>query len=129
MEILILILPRSSTSLQEKTEMDIPHWSPIRELVEGAKLRPKHIVIRYHGAGIGGTSAQLLDKVFSLRNDLRNSLPEYTLSKIRDGEDVFICVLVPPGCEFVVSLLVIFALGAAICTMCESHLSAVAFQV
>ncbi len=33
----------------------------------------------------------------------------------------FLFVCVPPGWEFVVSLLAIFALGTAICPLCESY--------
>jgi hypothetical protein len=103
-----------------KNQMDLPSFSPFPELYEQATRNLEHAILYDYARLLSQTSAQLLLSVAHARNHLRESLDAEILSKLRSSdEDVFIFTLTPPGYEFVVYMLAILSLGAAICPLCE----------
>ena len=102
--------------------MELPNRQPFNQLLESAKKDPTKIVIRDLATGVQTTRLQLLASVVDCRDKLRKLLNEKTVSKLDIGsEDVFICLLVEPGWDFVVAMLAIRALGVggAICPLCK----------
>ncbi|PVH96546.1 acetyl-CoA synthetase-like protein [Periconia macrospinosa] len=93
----------------------LPPVSPFLELIERADRNPKKIILRDHSSGVSATSGQLLHSISSFRAKVHKNLlrnPLYDATNMKD--DKFIFLLAPPGFEYVVSMLTIFSLGAAI---------------
>ena len=97
-----------------------PSVSPFPELIERAKRNPKKIVLRDHSAGINATGGQLLHSVSRFRGKLLERLGGHLTSSAENGnEEKFVFLIAPPGWEYVVSMLTIFALGAAMSAQCK----------
>ncbi|KAG0645085.1 Acyl-synthetase family member [Hyphodiscus hymeniophilus] len=95
-------------------QLSFPSVSPFLELVQQAERNSKNIILRDHSLGVAATAGQLLYNVSLLRNKLRTALLQNGMYDARnDNEDKFIFLLAPPGWEYVVSMLTIFSLGAA----------------
>jgi len=91
-----------------------PSVSPFLELIQRQERSPNKIILRDHSTGVTATAGQLLYSVSLLRNKLQTTLLQYGMYDARNGnEDRFIFILAPPGLEYVVSILTIFSVGAA----------------
>jgi acyl-coenzyme A synthetase/AMP-(fatty) acid ligase len=98
----------------------LPPVSPFLELIERADRNPKKIILRDHSSGVSATSGQLLHSISSFRAKVHKNLlqnPLYDATNTKD--DKFIFLLAPPGFEYVVSMLSIFSLGAAVSAQCK----------
>ncbi len=101
----------------------IPPFPPFPSLLCRATKNASHIILRDHISPTDQlhiTSAQLLHSVLAFRNKIRRYLSPETLQHLRTGsQDVFICILVPGGWEFVISALAVMAIGAAPVPLCK----------
>ncbi|KFZ05030.1 hypothetical protein V501_08742 [Pseudogymnoascus sp. VKM F-4519 (FW-2642)] len=88
-----------------------PPVSPFLELIQHARQHPDRIALRDHSTGKTATAGQLLQRVSSLRDKLKDELLQNGWETA--GQDKFIFLIAPPGLEYVVSMLTIFSLGAA----------------
>jgi malonyl-CoA/methylmalonyl-CoA synthetase len=101
---------------------DLPDRLPFPQLLEQAKENPHPVLVRDPATGIDGTSAQLLESVIQVRDELRIRLDSDTLSRLDSGsDDVFIFLLFPPGWNYIVSVLAVFALGGAVMPIRKSQ--------
>jgi malonyl-CoA/methylmalonyl-CoA synthetase len=104
----------------------VPSFQPFKQLLETARTSPGKVVLRDFAANVSATAPQLLHAVVTFQEYFLNVLSLKTRAKLDAGEDVFICLLAPAGWEFVVAMLAIRVLGAAVCPLCESSLKAYA---
>ncbi len=101
-----------------------PPLSPFLELIQQAEHSPDSIVVRDHSSGMTATAGQLLYSVSLLRAELQAKLEQNSMYDTQnDNEDRFIFLLAPPGLEYVVAMLTIFALGAGMSAQCAPSLS------
>lgn len=94
-----------------------PPVSPFLELIQHARQHPDRIALRDHSTGKTATAGQLLQRVSSLRDKLKDELLQNGWETA--GQDKFIFLIAPPGLEYVVSMLTIFSLGAAMSAQCK----------
>jgi malonyl-CoA/methylmalonyl-CoA synthetase len=105
-------------------QLSFPAISPFPELVRQSQRSPDKIILRDHASSKTATAGELLRSVSSLRNKLNVILMQNGLYDCRkDGDDRFIFLLAPPGLEYVVSMLTIFSLGAAMSAQCKQIIS------
>ncbi|KFY18238.1 hypothetical protein V492_00058 [Pseudogymnoascus sp. VKM F-4246] len=88
-----------------------PPVSPFLELIQRAREDPERIILRDHSTGKTATAGQLLQRVASLRDKLKDELLQNGSESA--SQDKFIFLIAPPGLEYVTSMLTIFSLGAA----------------
>lgn len=101
-------------------ELQFPQVSPFLELIQQAEQTPSNIVLRDHSLGTTATARQLLESVALLRNKLQQALQQNAIYESwNDSDDKFIFLIAAPGLEYVVSMLTIFSLGAAMSAQCK----------
>lgn len=106
-------------------ELSFPPISPFLELIEREERSPNKIILRDHSSGVTATAGQLLHSVSLLRDKLQATLLQNGMYDAGNAsDDRFIFLLAPPGWEYVVSMLTIFSLGAAMSAQCKHLLSA-----
>ncbi|KFY69362.1 hypothetical protein V496_00297 [Pseudogymnoascus sp. VKM F-4515 (FW-2607)] len=88
-----------------------PPISPFLELIQHERQSPDRIILRDHSSGRTATAGQLLQRVSSLRDKLKEELLQNGSESV--SQDKFIFLIAPPGLDYVVSMLTIFSLGAA----------------
>ncbi|KFY31419.1 hypothetical protein V493_01126 [Pseudogymnoascus sp. VKM F-4281 (FW-2241)] len=88
-----------------------PPVSPFLELIQHERQTPDRIILRDHSSGKTATAGQLLQRISSLRDILKEKLLQNEWETA--SQDKFIFLIAPPGLEYVVSMLTIFSLGAA----------------
>ncbi|KFY16238.1 hypothetical protein V491_05382 [Pseudogymnoascus sp. VKM F-3775] len=88
-----------------------PPVSPFLELIQRAREDTDRIILRDHSSGKTATAGQLLQRVASLRDKLKDELLQNEWESA--SQEKFIFLIAPPGLEYVVSMLTIFSLGAA----------------
>lgn len=97
-----------------------PEVSPFLELVQHEQLIPDKIILRDHYSGRTATAGHLLESVSLLREKVQGILAR---NETAHGDDAkqgkFIYLVAPPGLEYVVSMLTIFSLGAAMSAQCK----------
>ena len=101
-------------------QLSFPSVSPFLELIQREEQNPDKIILRDQSSGVTATAGQLLHSVSLLRDRLQATLLQngmYDAGKA--SEDRFIFLIAPPGWEYVVSMLTIFSLGAAMSAQCE----------
>ena len=102
-------------------EVPFPPVSPFPELIKLADRSPEKIILRDHSLGVTVTAGQLLHSVSFLRDKLQASLLQNGMHDAGNAnEDKFVFLLASPGLEYVVSMLTIFSLGAAMSAQCKS---------
>lgn len=94
-----------------------PPVSPFLELIQRARESPDRIILRDHSSGKTATAGQLLQRVASLRDKLKDELLQNEWESA--SQEKFIFLIAPPGLEYVVSMLTIFSLGAAMSAQCK----------
>lgn len=94
-----------------------PPVSPFLELIQHERENPDRIILRDHSSGKTATAGQLLQRVSSLRDKLKEELLQNGWESA--SQDKFIFLIAPPGLEYVVSMLTIFSLGAAMSAQCK----------
>lgn len=117
-------------------DFSFPPISPFLELTQRAKQSPERIILHDHNSGISATASQLLHSVALLRVKVQAALSENGIdTKTPIGEqnsislekqtasdkDRFIFLIAPPGWEYVVSMLTIFSIGAAMSAQCKPY--------
>jgi len=90
-----------------------PPISPFRELLQHHEQDPTRVVLKDHNLKINATTGQILHSVAVLRDKLQQELELHEPSDGKHG-DQFIFTLVPIGWEYIVSMLAIISLDAAI---------------
>ncbi|KAG9241504.1 hypothetical protein BJ878DRAFT_545189 [Calycina marina] len=89
--------------------------SPFVELIKHAEKEPDKIILRDHAAGVTATAGELLNAVSLLRQEVHSCvLASGMYDAVGPNSDKFIFILAPPGLDYVVAMLTIFSLGAAI---------------
>ncbi|RYC78890.1 hypothetical protein BFJ63_vAg18238 [Fusarium oxysporum f. sp. narcissi] len=78
------------------------------------KLQPDHIIVVDHETGVRATITNLSNAICECRVRLGNKLGTETLATIREGKEVFIATILPPGYGFVVAFLAALSLGAGL---------------
>jgi malonyl-CoA/methylmalonyl-CoA synthetase len=100
-----------------------PAVSPFVELIQLEKRSPHKIILRDHSSGVAATAGQLLHSVSFLRDKLQATLVQNGMYDARNSsDDKFIFMIASPGWEYVVSILTIFSLGAAMSPQCKQFL-------
>ena len=100
--------------------LSFPPVSPFLELIQRAEKSPNHIILRDHSSGVIATAGQLLYSVSVLRDKLQEILLQRGMYDAGNAnEDWFIFLIAPPGWEYVVSMLTVFSLGAAMSAQCK----------
>jgi acyl-coenzyme A synthetase/AMP-(fatty) acid ligase len=94
-----------------------PPISPFLELIQHERQSPDRIILRDHSTGKTATAGQLLQRVFSLRDKLKEELLQNGSESA--SQDKFIFLIAPPGLDYVVSMLAIFSVGAAMSAQCK----------
>lgn len=94
-----------------------PPISPFLELIQHERQSPERIILRDHSSGRTATAGQLLQRVSSLRDKLKEELLQNGSESA--SQDKFIFLIAPPGLDYVVSMLTIFSLGAAMSAQCK----------
>ena len=94
-----------------------PPVSPFLELIQRAREDTDRIILRDHSSGKTATAGQLLQRVASLRDKLKDELLQNEWESA--SQEKFIFLIAPPGLEYVVSMLTIFSLGAAMSAQCK----------
>lgn len=101
-------------------QLFFPPISPFLELIQHERHNPNKIILRDHSSGKIATPGQLLQSVFLLRNKLLEALMANGMHNEEDNsQDKFIFLMAPPGLGYVVSMLTIFSLGAAMSAQCK----------
>ncbi|RYC79813.1 hypothetical protein BFJ63_vAg17301 [Fusarium oxysporum f. sp. narcissi] len=77
-------------------------------------LQPDHIIVVDHETGVRATITNLINAICECRVRLGNKLGIETLATIREGKEVFIATILPPGYDFVVAFLAALSLGAGL---------------
>ena len=101
-------------------DLNFPLVSPFLELIQRSERDPNRIIIRDHSSGVAATAGQLLHSVSLLRHKLQTTLLQNNTHVAENAnEDRFIFLIAPPGWEYVVSMLTIISLGAAMSAQCR----------
>lgn len=106
-----------SENRRVKMQLLFPPVSPFLELIQHERKTPDRIILRDHSTGKTATAGQLLQRVSSLRDKLKEELLQNGWESA--SQDKFIFLIAPPGLEYVVSMLTIFSLGAAMSAQCR----------
>ena len=97
-----------------------PPASPFLELIQRNERTPNKIILRDHSSGVEATAGQLLHSVSHFRDKLQAKLLHNGIYDGRNAnDDKFIFLIAPPGWDYVVSMLTIFSLGAAMSAQCK----------
>jgi len=119
-----LFLPTYLAIYCVKMQHSFPAVSPFLELIQRQERSPDKIILRDHSSGVTATAGQLLRSVSSLREELHTTLLQNGMYDAGNAsEDRFIFMIAPPGWEYVVSMLTIFSLGAAMSAQCKMFLA------
>ena len=106
--------------MSAEMQLSFPPLSPFLELIQREERSPNKIILRDHSLGVTATAGQLLHSVSLLRDKLQAALMQSGMYHTETtNEDRFIFLLASPGWEYVVSMLTIFSLGAAISAQCK----------
>lgn len=109
-------------------QLFFPPVSPFLELIQHEQQNPNKIILRDHASGKTATAGELLQRVSLLRDKLQGALlPNGMCNGENSSDDKFIFLVAPPGLEYVVSMLTIFSLGAAMSAQCKQLLPRLEF--
>lgn len=101
-----------------------PPASPFLELIQRAEQSPDKIILRDHSENVTATAGQLLQAVSYFRQKVDESIVRNAINGDHDeNKEKFIFLLVPPGFEYVVSMLTALSLGAGMSAQCKQILS------
>ncbi|KAI1872616.1 hypothetical protein JX265_005496 [Neoarthrinium moseri] len=78
------------------------------------RVKNDRVVIHDHSTGQSATVPQLLRDVGKIKQQLAQQLAAHTLQEMQNGAETWFGLLIPPGCNFVVGLLAVLALGAGV---------------
>lgn len=100
--------------------LSFPRTSPFPELMGLAVRKPGKIVLWDHSSGVRATAGQLLHSVSLLRAKVQAAILHHGMYEGRkEGDDQFVFLIAPPGWEYVVAMLAIFALGSGMSAQCK----------
>jgi len=101
-------------------KLSFPPASPFPELIKRAEQTPDKIILRDHSASVTATAGQLLQAVSHFREKVDESIVRNGIKGDHgENKEKFIFLLVPPGFEYVVSMLTVLSLGAGMSAQCK----------
>ncbi|KAK2684937.1 hypothetical protein QWA68_016196 [Fusarium oxysporum] len=77
-------------------------------------LPPDHVIVVDHETGVKATITELITAVCEYRVRLGQELGMDILCSVREGEEVFVATMFPPGYDFLVAFLAILSLGVGV---------------